>query len=238
MYKTLGFKWLLEVLCPASAFVSADSDEARNPQRFIHVTVSNKHKKYHLKFNKMKTIVLLLCMIFSLTCFSQEKELPQNESGKYELKEIVNLAGKVDKLYNASLIAMTDLFKDSEEVIEYKNIEEGVIIGKFVIKTIHSGMGPKNHYFKFKIRLDFKENKYKIQINNVGHKAIWTATVHDCSCVNDIAENSCGVKMCISDKEWITQKTKAHEELLIAVENLKALIEKNLKTLSDKSDEW
>lgn len=39
MYKTLGFKWLLEVFCPASAFATADSDEARNPQRFIHVTV-------------------------------------------------------------------------------------------------------------------------------------------------------------------------------------------------------
>ncbi len=39
MYKTLGFKLLLEVFCPASAFATADSDEARNPQRFIHVTV-------------------------------------------------------------------------------------------------------------------------------------------------------------------------------------------------------
>lgn len=44
MYKTLGFRWLLESFCPASAFVSADSDEARNPQRFIHVTVTT-----HLK---------------------------------------------------------------------------------------------------------------------------------------------------------------------------------------------
>jgi hypothetical protein len=39
MYKTLGFRWLFEVFCPASAFVSADRDVARNPQRFIHVTV-------------------------------------------------------------------------------------------------------------------------------------------------------------------------------------------------------
>jgi hypothetical protein len=39
MYKTLGFKWLIEVFCPASAFATADSDEARNPQRFIHVSV-------------------------------------------------------------------------------------------------------------------------------------------------------------------------------------------------------
>jgi hypothetical protein len=34
MYKTLGFKWLCEAFCPAFAFATADSDEARNPQRF------------------------------------------------------------------------------------------------------------------------------------------------------------------------------------------------------------
>jgi hypothetical protein len=45
MYKTLGSKWLYEVFFPASAFVSADSDEARNPQRFIHVTVTAKQRK-------------------------------------------------------------------------------------------------------------------------------------------------------------------------------------------------
>ena len=40
MYNTLGFKWLCEVFCPASAFATADSDEARNPQRFIHVPLA------------------------------------------------------------------------------------------------------------------------------------------------------------------------------------------------------
>ena len=44
MYKTLGFKWLRECFCPASAFATADSDEARNPQRFIHVAVTAKFK--------------------------------------------------------------------------------------------------------------------------------------------------------------------------------------------------
>jgi hypothetical protein len=44
MYKSLGFKWLFENLftlplpAGASAFATADSDEARNPQLFIHVT--------------------------------------------------------------------------------------------------------------------------------------------------------------------------------------------------------
>ncbi|NLU29826.1 MAG: hypothetical protein GXX03_08205 [Bacteroidales bacterium] len=47
MYKTLVFKWLYEVFCPASAFATADSDEARNPQRFIHATVTSKRIGRH-----------------------------------------------------------------------------------------------------------------------------------------------------------------------------------------------
>ncbi len=41
VYKALGFNWLNHAFCPASAFVSADRNEARNPQRFIHATVGN-----------------------------------------------------------------------------------------------------------------------------------------------------------------------------------------------------
>ena len=45
MYKTLGFKWLNQAFCPALAFMSADRNEARNPQRFIHATVVSHYKK-------------------------------------------------------------------------------------------------------------------------------------------------------------------------------------------------
>jgi len=47
MYKTLGVKWLLEAFCPASAIATADRDEARNPQRLIHVTVICHIECYH-----------------------------------------------------------------------------------------------------------------------------------------------------------------------------------------------
>jgi hypothetical protein len=39
MHITLIFKRLPKAFCPASAFATADRDEARNPQRFIHVSV-------------------------------------------------------------------------------------------------------------------------------------------------------------------------------------------------------
>jgi len=54
MYKTLGFKWLFGTFCPAPAFLTADSDEARNPQRFIHVTVVGKFKKRHYGMTQTK----------------------------------------------------------------------------------------------------------------------------------------------------------------------------------------
>jgi len=36
MYKTLGVKWLYEAFCPASAFATADRDEARNLPLIIY----------------------------------------------------------------------------------------------------------------------------------------------------------------------------------------------------------
>lgn len=54
MYKTLGFKWLCEVFCPALAFATADSDDARNPQRFIHVAVRAHFKPYILPKTKLR----------------------------------------------------------------------------------------------------------------------------------------------------------------------------------------
>ncbi len=58
MYKTLGVKWLREAFCPASAFVSADRDEARNPQRFIHVTVKV-HRRNNVKFSQFTERIFL-----------------------------------------------------------------------------------------------------------------------------------------------------------------------------------
>ena len=90
--------------------------------------------------------------------------------------------------------------------------------------TAHTGMGPKNHYFKFKIRLSFKENKYKIQINYIDHRAIWTAASNKCSCVNDILIEKCGTSRCIGKQEWMIQKHNANNKLLITVESLKKSI--------------
>lgn len=57
MYKTLGFKWLHEVFCPAFAFVTADREVARNPQRFIHVTVSGNYDEQNSPYINIVFII-------------------------------------------------------------------------------------------------------------------------------------------------------------------------------------
>lgn len=52
VYKALGFRWLNQAFFPALAFVSADRNEARNPQRFIHVTVVCNGKRQQNKMCK------------------------------------------------------------------------------------------------------------------------------------------------------------------------------------------
>ncbi len=44
MCNALEFSCLCEIFCPASAFATADRQEARIPQRFIHLTVGPKRK--------------------------------------------------------------------------------------------------------------------------------------------------------------------------------------------------
>ncbi len=62
MYKTLGFKWLNQAFCPASAFVSVDKNEARNPQRFIHVSVMGNTKRRCMK-QTFKILVLVILTV-------------------------------------------------------------------------------------------------------------------------------------------------------------------------------
>jgi len=57
VYKTLGVKWLIQTFCPVSAIVSADRNEARNPQHFIHATVRHKteeeYRNFYLKIKEV-----------------------------------------------------------------------------------------------------------------------------------------------------------------------------------------
>jgi hypothetical protein len=67
------------VFCPAPASVTADKDEARNPQRFIHVTVGH---------NKRKRLAII----------ERSEKMIDKETGEFNINDIlvINKSTKVD----------------------------------------------------------------------------------------------------------------------------------------------
>jgi hypothetical protein len=160
-------------------------------------------------------------------------DLPTNSQGDYEIKEVVNLdsVSKVS-IYNSAILSFTKIFNSAKDVINVKDETAGYIIGDFYIGIPYwPGI---TSYFKFSIRLDFKENKYKILVNYLGHNSINTNVAnHDCSCPNSITNEKSGNGMCLTNKMWNEQKCTANFKVLSLIENLKILIEENLTTNSE-----
>ena len=188
----------------------------------------------------MKKLIILVLMILN-TVVNAQKKFPVNENGKYEINEIISIEGNQKDIYNACFISITEMFKDIDKVLQYKNEEEGILIIKFTVSTQHRGMGPRNHYFKFNLKIEFKDNKYRIILNYLNHESFLTSANGSCKCTNEITNESCGISPFVggvTNKEWDTQTINANKEVLNTVENLKSLIEKNIKSLPSKSSDW
>ena len=102
----------------------------------------------------MKKLIYAIFFILPFNITGQDCELPMID-GKYEIRKVVKLDSiQKSKIYTSSLISLAELFKNSDEVIEYKNENEGVILAKFVTKNSITGFGPRDHYFRFQLRFE------------------------------------------------------------------------------------
>lgn len=179
-----------------------------------------------------KTILFFVVYLTTSSLFSQNCVLPTNEEGNYEIKEVVDVdsASKVS-IYNSAILSFTKIFKSAKDVINVKDETAGYIVGDFYVDIPYwPGI---TSYFKFSIRMDFKDDKYRILVNYLEHKSINTNAANaDCSCPNPITNEKCG-GMCLFNKAWNRQKCSANFEVLSLIKNLKILIDENLNKNSD-----
>ena len=82
VYKTLGFKYLNRAFCPALAFVSADRNEARNPQRFIHAAIRTYFKKKNMKKLTLISTLILLTFISCNNTRTKDNQEQKQETPK------------------------------------------------------------------------------------------------------------------------------------------------------------
>lgn len=176
-------------------------------------------------------ILLTLAMLAQRTSIAQ-CDMPTNNVGDYEFKEIVNLDSNYTKndIYNSALISMSSIFKNADDVIEVKNMEEGYIICKFQLTTTPFRLGNCKSYFRFMLRMDFKDYRYRMLITYLEHKVISSSDGGSCSCPNPISNDKCGSGGCLYKYEWEDQRCEAHLHVCQVVKDLKSLIQQNLNT--------
>jgi hypothetical protein len=173
MYKTLGFKWILEVFCPASTIATADRDEARNPQRFIHVTVMpNCTKKLQASNNnnkKMKIIIVIIFVIWTSVCYAQlEGEWIYSHNYGFS-NGYYNLAQK--KYKKPSILYTTS------DSIWWTNLKGGNHVEQKKCKLIIHGdsLILKNDFFESKYW--FNKNEDTLKLISAGENHIYTVFV-------------------------------------------------------------
>ncbi len=166
MYKTLGFKWLIQVYCPASALVSADRYEARNPQRFIHATVTTYIEK---KFTDMKNIIFLFLLILAVT------GKPQNSFAQSSKDADTVLALVISNEAPGYLIdnMIANGFGDSclYSVLVAMQPESGGVITDAFLDSLYASQGDDIFNYPLSVFSDSANNPIVIGLDGTAHVA-------------------------------------------------------------------
>ena len=209
--------WLHDVFCPASAFVSADRVETRNPQRFIHVTVGNKAKKEHHymeendkienipSYSKLRKDIegadSLRKFVKFLSVFGiKDKELNKtlDEIPDFK-KQIIHLSTLPDRFNNhfakngwiAHESMNSDLMERAVELAESGEIEDAnqELVNYYCSGEIEWLLMHFKGFPEFSKRLDFIKLAYKDTIDKKFYSSIPTLLMVIDGSVNDIDKN-------------------------------------------------
>lgn len=113
----------------------------------------------------MKTILLLVLSVITIRGYSQD--LPLKE-GKVFYETVDSAAGAKTELYQKAKLWFANAFKDSKNVIQVDDKDNGQLVGKGNVFAPVKVMGmPNGNYCFFTMKIDVKDSKYRIQFYNL-----------------------------------------------------------------------
>lgn len=179
----------------------------------------------------MKKALLILTMIFSTFCLSQEL--------KYE--EVVQVDSTITKeeLYSRARTYLAKEFKEEGEVFTIDDKSIGEISGsgkvRYYTKKIYIGALCTIGYVNFKINIYFKEGKYKYVIHSLVHEGTncrpRSAINYGLLTTSDKPDKSNDVFLRKGPWQDIKEKTDLRMESVIS--NLKEAMNKKHETSND-----
>jgi hypothetical protein len=74
-----------------------------------------------------------------------------------------------DQLYSRTKLWFADNFKSTKDVIQLDDKENGIVLGKGNILKRESGIQPVIKTWKFSVKVQIKDNKYKVDIYDIDY---------------------------------------------------------------------
>jgi hypothetical protein len=114
----------------------------------------------------MKKLILLIIIFSPISIYSQ---IPLNDEGKivYQYIDSTVVLHK-DEIYKKAKLAIVEIFKDANAIIQIDDKENGELVGKgssyFYIKSYGQDI---QNTLKFTISISCRENKYRIKIYDI-----------------------------------------------------------------------
>jgi hypothetical protein len=169
---------------------------------------------------KKIAFLVLILMSVSITVKSQ----------KYVIDKIIDSdSTSKDVLYFRAMEWFSTTYKSASDVIQMNDKDQGIIIGKGAMKTYVKILGTREYagLVYYTIKLSFKDNKYRYEINNVYHDRAYSKLSGSGGDLNNETP-ACG-NLNMPKKYWQTIKYYADEGLNNLIASLETAMQKQSK---------
>ena len=106
---------------------------------------------------KTITLIITACLILLTGCSTVSRQ-PLTD-GVAEYQEVVEVDADKTTIYNKTLQWMAEGFRSAQDVIQYKDEGEGVIIGKGVVDVTYTFAPYPTH---FTLKVEAKDGRYRV----------------------------------------------------------------------------
>lgn len=190
----------------------------------------------------MKKLVVFMTFCWILPIAAQTKDsifVPKNENGLAEYVEVVIVdSASKNEIYLSALEWVNKTYKSGKAVIQTADKEAGMIIGKANTSTLdynNMGIHEDGGYFSYTISIYTKDNKCKIQIDNITYNKGKMVLTPGADLAEKFPSNWTGFigNNKQTRREWKSFQRQADSELRLIIGDLK----KNIRT-SKKKNDW
>ncbi|MCZ8216643.1 MAG: DUF4468 domain-containing protein [Cyclobacteriaceae bacterium] len=105
--------------------------------------------------------------IATLTVAQTKHSLPVIDD-KINFSEVVVVdSASKDELYTKAKIWLAENFISANDVIQFDDKENGIVIGKGIIRVKEGGLTPRIKIWRFTVKIQVKDGKYKVNFYDI-----------------------------------------------------------------------